>query len=209
MINSRECHSEIIYQHFECRILTQMYPFTVQCLHCIQYIRNLLFKEIPHPRQKIHLGSENNLMPFRIRVYTYGGGTPFCVAMAGHQHQGRYRRHRHFGISVRYRSIPVLDWVTFSVTGLIPVPEFLFIPVLDWPDAGQSGILKNFTKMDTGQGYTLHVHTTGGGNGIHPAGTRPQGTHPPGARPQGTHPSGTRPQGTHSPGTRLHKKLTI
>jgi hypothetical protein len=32
-------------------------------------------------------------------------------------------------ISIRYRSIPVPDWVPFSGTGLVPASEVLFIPV--------------------------------------------------------------------------------
>ncbi len=60
-------------------------------------------------------------------------------------------------------------------TGLeVLASAFLLISVPDWPDAGQSGILKKRTPYvhteSDGMGYTLHVHTAGGGKkGVPPS----------------------------------------
>jgi hypothetical protein len=79
--------------------------------------------------------------------------------IAERQCRGQCRRHQHSGISVRYRSIPVPDWV----------PLFLY-----WTGSG----INNFVHSCNGltgcrqsdipafkKGYTLHVHAAGVGDG--------------------------------------------
>ncbi len=62
-------------------------------------------------------------------------------------------------ISVRYRSIPVPDWVPLLRYRTGTDIGILFHLVPDWPDAGRSGIFKNCRKEERGTPCTSTLLT--------------------------------------------------
>ncbi len=79
---------------------------------------------------------------------------------------GRYRRHRHSGISVRFRSMPVSGWVAllWYRTGSSSAFLFRYRPNRI-PDSTafrklyEGGRKSSWTSNCRWWGYTLHVHT--------------------------------------------------
>ncbi len=67
-------------------------------------------------------------------------------------------------ISVRYRSIPLPDWISLFRYRTASGIGILFIPVPVWLDAVYSPTFRHLKVLyEGGERYTIHVYTVGGG----------------------------------------------